>query len=130
MIGDEVYLTSTSLYYTCAKNNSDATFTVAKWTLTDPTTTESFGFHYVQSADVMYIAHVDVHPQKLSRVADDDWTMVDVDFQGGPFKSENIDTADTLTFTHYTGAHITTENSAALIVAASTFVAGTLVGYI
>jgi len=61
---------------------------------------EAFEFHYVQSADVMYIAHVDVHPQKLSRFGDTDWTIADVVFTDGPFQDENTDAADTFVFTH------------------------------
>lgn len=34
----------------------------------------------VQSEDVIYIAHSDVHPQKLSRLADDNWTIEDIEF--------------------------------------------------
>jgi len=36
-------------------------------------------FHFVQSQDVMYMAHADVPRQKLSRLADDDWTFTEID---------------------------------------------------
>lgn len=53
------------------------------------TTVRAFGIHYTQSADVMYIAHNDVFPKKLSRNDTLDWTIVDVPFTGGPFLIEN-----------------------------------------
>lgn len=59
-----------------------------------------FGAHTVQSADVMYIASDGQHPQKISRFGDDDWTIIDVDFSGGPFLDQNTDSDYTLTFTH------------------------------
>lgn len=45
--------------------------------------------HFTQSADVVYLAHGDVHPKKLSRLDTLDWTLVDVPFTGGPFLVEN-----------------------------------------
>jgi hypothetical protein len=55
------------------------------------TSEESFEIHYTQSADVMYIAHEDHPPQKLSRNGDLDWTIADVEFTQGPFLTENLD---------------------------------------
>jgi hypothetical protein len=134
--GDEIYEPGTALYYVCSTTGNGKTagtfatdLAAGYWTAADPTATESFGFHYVQSADVMYLAHVDVRPYKLSRLGDTSWTLVPISFTGGPFIDSNTDTTKTLTFTQYTGAHITTDNSAALIVGASTFVADTLVGF-
>lgn len=57
------------------------------------TSAQAFQIHVTQSADVMYIAHEDVHPKKLSRVGATDWTIVDVPFTGGPFLDENITAA-------------------------------------
>ena len=56
---------------------------------------ELFEIHTAQAADIMYIAHGDHTPQKLSRFDDDDWTIADVDFQDGPYLEENT-TATTL----------------------------------
>ena len=53
------------------------------------TSTQAFQIHVTQSADVMYIAHKDKHPKKLSRLADTSWIIEDVPFKGGPFLSEN-----------------------------------------
>ncbi len=54
------------------------------------TSVQVFDVHVTQSADVMYIAHSDIHPKKLSRLDNLDWTLVDVSFTGGPFLDENI----------------------------------------
>ena len=54
--------------------------------------------HIIQSADVLYMAHTSYHPQKLSRLAVDNWTIEDVPFTGGPFLTENVDTDKTLEF--------------------------------
>jgi hypothetical protein len=51
---------------------------------------------YTQSADVMYLAHPDYQPRKLLRRGNTDWSLVLIDFQNGPFFSENS-TAVTLT---------------------------------
>lgn len=62
------------------------------------TTAQSFGIHYTQSADVMYIAHEDVHPKKLSRYGATDWEIIDVPFKGGPFLDENTTAASLVGF--------------------------------
>ena len=62
------------------------------------TSAQAFQVHTTQSADVMYLAHKDVHPKKLSRAGATDWTIADVGFEGGPFLDENI-TATTATYT-------------------------------
>ncbi|KKN75856.1 hypothetical protein LCGC14_0375640 [marine sediment metagenome] len=63
------------------------------------TSIEAFQVHTTQSADVMYIAHKDHHPQKLSRLADTNWTIANVSFTGGPFLIENVDDDAILQFT-------------------------------
>lgn len=62
------------------------------------TSAEAFEIHITQSADVMYIAHEDHVPQKLSRFGDTNWTIADVDFIQGPFLAENDTAADLLGF--------------------------------
>ena len=70
------------------------TDTTTPYSIVSPyTTAQAFEIHYTQSADVMYIAHEDHHPKKLSRFADTSWIIVDVPFAGGPFLTEN--TSDT-----------------------------------
>lgn len=44
------------------------------------TDAQIFGISYAQSADTMYLCHADVVPYKLTRTADDDWTLATVTF--------------------------------------------------
>lgn len=67
------------------------------------TSAESFEIHVTQSADVMYIAHEDHHPKKLSRFGDLNWTIVDVPFTGGPFLDENVTAASLVGFARLGG---------------------------
>jgi len=67
---------------------------------------------YVQINDVVYITHP-LHPvQKLSRIANDSWTLVAVDFDRPPFLEENLG-AITIDPSATTG-NITLDASAAL----------------
>lgn len=59
------------------------------------TTDEIPDVQYCQSADTMYLAHRNHAPAKLTRSAHTTWTLTDIDFQDGPWYSEN-DTATTL----------------------------------
>jgi len=52
---------------------------------------EIFDIQTAQKQDVMYLAHGDVFPQKLSRFDDDDWTIADVEFKDGPYLDENTE---------------------------------------
>lgn len=58
--------------------------------------------HFTQSADVMYLVHQNHPPRKLSRFADDDWTIEDVVFKQPPFNDENT-TDNLITSTGVTG---------------------------
>ena len=91
------------------------------------TSAQSFQIHVTQSADVMYIAHEDVHPKKLSRISDTNWTIADVAFTGGPFLDDNIDSADTLKITgsKHTGAN----NAGVLTDSTQDFVVDALIGF-
>ena len=80
-------------------SDSDGTVKRVYQIVSPYTSAEAFEIHRTQSADVMYIAHSDHHPQKLSRAGDTDWTIADVDFTGGPFLEENIDATDTIKYT-------------------------------
>lgn len=73
---------------------------------------ELFDVHFTQSADVLYMAHPNHPPQKLSRLAHDSWTIADVVFDWPPFNSENV-SATTITASAVTGAGITLTASAA-----------------
>ena len=46
---------------------------------------------FVQSNDVMYMVHGGYAPQKLTRYDHNDWTIGDVNWEGGPFLDENTD---------------------------------------
>lgn len=50
---------------------------------------EVFDLQYVQIADVMYIAHPNYPPYKLSRALHTNWTIADVNYITGPFITEN-----------------------------------------
>lgn len=43
------------------------------------------GLSYTQSADVIYLAHEDYPPQKISRTSDTAWTITEIDFNWPPF---------------------------------------------
>ena len=68
--------------------------------------TEIQDVQYAQTADVMYLAHEDYAPRKLSRTGHASWTLETVDFVRGPFMSDNT-TATTITPDGDTGNNIT-----------------------
>lgn len=57
---------------------------------------ELFELVITQSADVLYIAHKNHAPRKLSRTSDTSWTLTEINFQDGPYDAVNA-TATTLT---------------------------------
>jgi len=71
---------------------------------------------YVQINDVMYLAHANHAPRKLTRVADDNWTLETVKWKYPPLLDQNI--------TPVTIASSAATGSATLTASASTFVAG------
>ena len=91
--------------------------TVAK--IVEVTTTYSvtdiFEINYAQSADVIYLAHKDHEPAKLTRTTATSFTLTDVDFIDGPYLDENI-TSTTLYASAATGS-VTITASAALFTA-------------
>lgn len=46
--------------------------------------TDIQAIQFEQSADVLYLTHPDHPPQRIDRLADDDWTIVEIDFQYPP----------------------------------------------
>lgn len=79
-------------------------YSTTPYSITSPyTSAQAFQIHVTQSADVMYIAHPDIHPKKLSRFDTLDWTIVDVPFTGGPFLDENITAASLIGFSREGG---------------------------
>jgi len=61
------------------------------------------GIQYVQIHDVMYLVHPDYPVQKLCRYNHADWTIADVNWQWGPFLTDNI-TTTTITPSDTNGA--------------------------
>ena len=75
--------------------------------------TEIFQLNHVQSADVLFIAHKDHEPAKLTRTTSTSFTLADIDFIDGPYLDENT-TTTTLFASAATGTGITITASAAL----------------
>lgn len=63
---------------------------------------EVFDIHFTQSADVLYLAHQNHPPQKLSRTSDTVWTLTPIDFKDGPYLPEV--TTSTITPSGTTGS--------------------------
>jgi len=51
--------------------------------------TDIFEINYAQSADVLYLAHKDHAPAKLTRTTATSFTLTDIDFVDGPYLDEN-----------------------------------------
>jgi hypothetical protein len=66
---------------------------------------------FAQSADVLYVAHGDYAPKKISRTGHTAWTIVDIPFLDGPYLDENI-VATTITPGATSGAGVTFTASA------------------
>lgn len=78
--------------------------------------TEIFEINYAQSADVIYMAHKDHAPAKLTRTTATSFTLSDIDFTDGPYLDENI-TSTTLYASADTGS-VTITASASLFTSA------------
>lgn len=136
-------------YYYCAEAHTSGTFATdlaaGKWVLmTDAVDTDNliyelhtpydtieeiFAFHSTQSADVMYIGCSNVHPQKISRLGDTDWTIVEFSHVGGPFLDQNTDDELILTFRHYDGTHDGGTVANVMTDSTETFIADTLIDF-
>lgn len=64
--------------------------------------TDIFDINHAQSADVLFLAHKDHEPAKLTRTTTTSFTLTDIDFIDGPWLDEN-DTDTTLFATAQTG---------------------------
>lgn len=80
------------------------------------TVTDIFEINYAQSADVIYLAHKDHAPAKLTRTTATSFTLTDVEFTDGPYLDENI-TSTTLFASADTGS-VTITASASLFTSA------------
>lgn len=76
------------------------------------TSDELFDIDYAQSADVVYLAHPNHPPYKLSRFGPTNWTLTKVTFDWPPFNEENTSTIS-ITASAVTG-NITLTSSASL----------------
>lgn len=109
--GDRV--TKDGLSYICLANHTSGTFATdlaaGKWEYapyeitTVFTETELFDVHFKELNDVVYLAHPDHPQQKLSRIADDNWTIADVTWTRPAVLDENT-TTTTLAVAATTGA--------------------------
>lgn len=75
--------------------------------------TQIFEINHTQSADVLFLAHKDHEPAKLTRTTATSFTLSDIDFTDGPWLDEN-DTTTTLYASAATGSGITITASASL----------------
>ena len=75
--------------------------------------TDIFEINHVQSADVLYLAHKDHEPAKLTRTTATSFSLSDIDFVDGPYLDENT-TTTTITASANTGTGITLTASANL----------------
>jgi len=78
--------------------------------------TDIFEINFVQSADVVFLAHKDHKPAKLTRTTATSFTLTDIDFVDGPYLDENI-TSTTLYADADTGS-VTITASAGLFTSA------------
>lgn len=72
---------------------------------------------YVQSGDIVYLAHRNHQPRKLSHYAATTWTLTNYSPVGGPFQDINV-TATTVYASAATGAGVALTASAAVFTAA------------
>ena len=77
------------------------------------TTAQVFEINHAQSADVLFLAHKDHEPAKLTRTTASSFTLTDIDFIDGPWLDENA-TTTTLYASAATGNGITITASADL----------------
>lgn len=65
---------------------------------------------YVQINDIMYFAHANYPPRKLSRLADNNWTFAEVDWEFPP-QLERNETTTKITASNYSGSITLTASS-------------------
>lgn len=125
VVGD--YRTNSGTTYRCLVAHTSGTFATdlaaAKWVaqtayeIVSPyLEADLFELQYRQINDVIYIVHPDYEPRKLSRVADDNWTLATVAWDWPATLDENAE-ATTITPSAVTGTGITLTASASLFTA-------------
>jgi hypothetical protein len=114
VVGD--FRTESATVYYCIVAHTSGTFATdladGKWIAQEvyeiPTPWDEadlFALQFAQINDVTYITHPDYPVQKLSRVADDDWTLAEVSFLTPAMLDENL-TATTIAAAATTGSGI------------------------
>jgi len=122
------YVTQASVIYYCLVAHTSGTFATdlaaGKWVaqtiyeIPAPwDESDLFELQFAQINDVTYVVHPDYTVRKLSRVADDSWTLVEVSFLTPALLDENV-TTTTLAAGAVTGSGV------ALVASANVFVAG------
>lgn len=74
--------------------------------VTPYTTAELDGLQFAQSADVLYIAHPNHAPRKLSRTGHTSWTLTPIAFNPPAFSDDNLDELEHIVANGYTGAGV------------------------
>jgi hypothetical protein len=73
--------------------------------LTTPFTADELSdLDFAQSADTLYISHADHHPTKITRSSHTSWTLSEVVFEKGPFRTINDDEDIVLTPSAFSGS--------------------------
>jgi hypothetical protein len=84
---------------------------MSAYEITTPYTTADLpDLSFAQSADILYIAHRNYGPRKLSRLGPTNWTLTQLPYADGPYLSIN-NTATTLTASATTGTVTLTASS-------------------
>jgi hypothetical protein len=65
--------------------------------------TEVFDLQFAQINDILYLAHYNYAPRKITRTSDTAWAITTVDFLDGPYLDENDDKTRKLTVSANTG---------------------------
>ncbi len=93
-------------------------------------TADLFSLKTEQSADVLYITHPDYETRKLSRIANNVWTLGVAGYNNGPFRVQNRDTFSTISATEISGGGILKGASVTLTaVGGVPFIDGTTAGH-
>ena len=82
--------------------------------VTTYTTASLDAIQFAQSADILYLAHPDFLPRKLTRTAHDAWTLEVIVFDFAPFSPTNVDDTKLVTASAATGTGITLTADSAL----------------
>lgn len=105
-----------SPFYVQFRNEADKTVHIDDVSLVDNaafvlmtpyTETDLPSLKWAQSADVMYLSHPNYRPYKLERRGDTTWSLVEVDFEDGPYLDENTDSGMTLAASATSGNGVT-----------------------